>query len=111
MSNSILFGHLEGFVVEIDKSDPGINFKVRVSSGKICLATDLRGVLDHVTVGMKVCLEGAYAFFDNGEIDYIVDENLRGVHVGDECVTFPLTTQPQIPEGFDRDLSIINGGG
>jgi len=110
MSNSILFGHLEGVVTKIGSNGPGIDFEVRTRRGKICYATDLTGVLDHVTVGMKICLEEAAVFFDNGEIDYIVDENLRGVHVGDECVTFPLTTQPQIPEGFDRDLSRINGG-
>lgn len=78
------FGHLEGVVTKIEKHGQGhITFEVKAVNGVTCYASDIYGIKRPfpIEVGMKVCLEEASVSFDNGRVEYNVDEELWGVEL------------------------------
>ena len=80
------YGHMEGIITKIDNHGDGhITFEVLASNGVTCYASDIYGTNRPfpIEVGMKICLEEATVMFDNGRIDYCVDEKLRGVAIDD----------------------------
>lgn len=84
-----VYGHLEGTITKIEKHGQGhITFEVLAENGVTCYASDIYGIKRPfpVELGMKICLEEAYVMFDNGRMNYGVDEELRGVSINDVCL-------------------------
>lgn len=80
------YGHLEGVITKIETHGQGyITFEVLAENGVLCYASDIYGTKRPfpVEIGMKVCLEEASIMFDNGRMNYGVDEELRGVAIND----------------------------
>ena len=98
--SDMFFGHLEGVVAQVEDDGSAVDLQVLAKNGKVCHASDIHRKLAGITVGTKILLEEANVMLDNGEIVYLVDEDLRGVSVGDECDP----PRPQIPSGFKSDL-------
>ena len=80
-----IFGYLEGVVTKIDRDEHGSELEVLAVNGRTCRASDIFNKLPNLVVGEKILLEDATVFLDNGEMIYLVDEDLRGVYIGDEC--------------------------
>jgi hypothetical protein len=84
MDNS--YGHLEGVITKIEKHTKGYTtFEVLAINGVTCYASDFYGIKRPfpIELGMKICLEEATIMFDNGQINYCVDEELSGVAIND----------------------------
>jgi hypothetical protein len=80
------YGHLEGVITKIETHGQGhTTFEVLAGNGATCHASDIYGLKRPfpIAVGMKVLLEEATVMFDNGQIVYCVDEELRGVELND----------------------------
>jgi hypothetical protein len=78
------FGHLEGTVAKVENHGQGhTTFEVKAANGVTCYASDIYGIKRPfpVEVGMRIQLEEATVMFDNGQIVYSVDEDLRGVEL------------------------------
>lgn len=80
------YGHLEGVITKIEKHTQGYTtFEVLAINGVTCYASDAYGIKRPfpIELGMKICLEEANIMFDNGQINYCVDEELSGVAIND----------------------------
>lgn len=85
------YGYLEGVITKIEDHGHGHKtFEVLAPNGVTCYVTDIEGLSRPfpIEVGMDIVLEDASVMFENGRIQYCVDEQLRGVQIGEEATEY-----------------------
>ncbi len=81
MSNP--FGYLKGIVTKMEDDGSSIDIEVCAVNSRVCFVTDLYRHLATVTVGTSLELEDATIIFENGVLVYMIDQEMRGVTVGE----------------------------
>lgn len=82
MSNP--FGYLKGIVTKIEDDGSFIEIEVCAVNSRICFVTDLYRHLATVTVGTSIEIEDATVLFENGVLVYMIDQEMRGVTIGED---------------------------
>lgn len=81
MSNP--FGYLKGSITKVENDRFSTQIEVCAENGHTCFVTDLYRHLATVEVGTSLELEDATIIFENGVLVYMIDQEMRGVFVGE----------------------------